>query len=142
MARQAIGSSRSGTRAKRSGGSACQSGSYSGTLEPRASSTGSTAASARKTASPRLPPHRHEAREREERNEPAEKDVLLDPGPDTAADEVGELGRVVPHLGERAPAVGDRPGDDDRCTATAAAAQAAAAAPAFHQSRRGTRAQA
>ena len=62
---------------------------------------------------PALTPDRPEADEGEDRGQPAEEHVLLDPCSDPAREEVGELGRVVPHLAEGAAAARDRAGDDD-----------------------------
>ena len=56
---------------------------------------------------------RPEAGEGEERCEPADEDVLLDARSDPPRDEVGELGRVVTHLRERAAAARHRARDDD-----------------------------
>ncbi len=58
-------------------------------------------------------PDRPQADEGENRGQPAEEHVLLDACADPAREEVGELGRVVPHLAERAAAARDRAGDDD-----------------------------
>ena len=57
---------------------------------------------------PALTPDRPEAGESEDRSQPAEEHVLLDARSDPARDEVGELGRVVPHLAEGAAAARDR----------------------------------
>ncbi len=113
MARQAIGSRRSGTRAKRSGGKRVPERVVERQVRAEREKNGNHRGEREEDGQAALPPHGPEACEREERSEPAEKDVLLDPRSDTAAEEVGELGRVVPHLGERAPAVRDRAGDDD-----------------------------
>ncbi len=53
-------------------------------------------------------PDRPQARQRQDRREPAHEDELFDPGPDSPRDDVRDLRRVVPDLCERASAPGDR----------------------------------
>ncbi len=116
IARHAIGMKRSGTRVESRPGTARQSVSYPGRFPPRASRQGTSAASPRTTASPRSAPHGGEPDDREERRQPAEEDELLDARPDSARDEVRELGRVPLDLRERATRADracDRPSLDD-----------------------------
>ncbi len=142
IARQAMGIRRSGTRANRSGGNARHRGSYRGTFAPRASTVGTTAASARNTARPLLPRIAHSpTRARIGVSHPRKTNSSMPaPTPRVKRSEISAEYRSTSVNFRPRPTTD--PATTSCCTAIAAAVAAATPTPAFHHSERGTRAHA
>ena len=112
-ARQATGSSRSGTRGKRSGGSACQSGLVQRRVRAEREHDRHERAEPEheRQARPTRAPEEHEPGERQQRRQPAEIGELLEVAALAPPEEVERPGRPAVDGVERAAALRDRADD-------------------------------